>query len=143
MPLPVIADVGKIGFMAAIMSQLRSGANNAKVKLFTNNYTPLASSVLADFTEATFGGYVALATPTAADAGVIPGGLDNWIFGALTWTASGAGLPITIYGYWVQFDNPITLAPTLLWAQRFDTPQALIAAGNTISFVLSLADNQG
>jgi len=143
MPAPIIPDNGKTGFMGLIMDGIDSGANSAEIHLFDNNYTPTTSSVIGDFTEATAGGLAGIATPNATDQGVVPGGIDNWIFGNALWTASGAGLPVTIYGYWIDFVDPTTGNPHMLWAQRFDTPQVLTSAGQTIAFTLSLAGTQG
>lgn len=143
MPAPIIPDDGKTALMEVELNGIRSGANSGLVTLFTNNYTPTTSSVPGSFTAATFGGGSAQATPAATDAGVVPGGVDNWIFGPLTWTATGSGLPVTVYGYYVTITSPITSVTRVLWAQRFDTPQALSSAGQTISFILSLAGNQG
>lgn len=143
MPAPVIPDNGKTGFMGAILKAISSGANTATVHLFQNNITPDSSTVIGTFVEATAGGMGSQPTPSATDSGVIPGGIDNWIFGPMTWTATGSGLPQTIYGYWVDFVDPTTGLAAMLWAQRFDTPQALTAAGQPISFILSLAGTQG
>lgn len=143
MPAPIIPDQGKTTFMDLVVPAIDGGTNTAKIRLFQNNYTPVTGTVIAALTEATFGGYAGVSTPVATDSGVIPGGVDNWIFGSVTFTATGATLPQTIYGYWVECVDPLLAATKILWAQRFDTPQALTAAGQTISFVLSLAGTQG
>jgi len=143
MPAPVIPDEGKTCFMGILLNQIKSGGSSGKVFLYTNNFTPTTSTVLADLTPAAAGGMTEQATPAATDSGVFPAGVDNWIFSPITFTATGAGLPETYYGYGVKAVDPITAASLLLWAQKFDVPQLIIAAGQTVPFVLSLAGTQG
>lgn len=142
MPLPVIPDAGNVTFMTALLLQLKSGANDAKVHLYTNNLAPVRETVLTDFTEAVAAGLEALATPAAVDVGINAAGVDVWTFSPLTWSAGGSGLPVVVYGYYVDWLNPITLQRQLWWAQKFDVPQALTGAGQTVSFTLSIGGDQ-
>lgn len=142
MALPIIPDQGATQFMQTILDAIRAGGNSAMVRLFQNNITPTSSTVRGDFVEATAGGFGGQATPTAVDAGVVPGGADNWIFSPITWTATGSSLPQTMYGYWVEWVSPLDSTLRLGWCQRFDTPQVITASGQPISFVLSLAGVQ-
>lgn len=81
------------------------GNNNAPlgagctIKLYQNDYTPVAGSVLASFTEATFTGYASqpLGTWTAPAIVAAHGRTQA---AALTWVKNGATTNL-IYGYYV------------------------------------------
>lgn len=106
-----------------------------KVHLFTNNVNPSNATVLADFTEATFAGYVAqsLTTPNpAVDAAHIS-----------TVTAVSVSFTITagaqnIYGWYVTN----SANTRLMWSQRdAAAPVAMDAAGiNVFTLTLSYSD---
>lgn len=143
MPLPVIPSDGLVGFQEMVQWFLRQVGNAAYVKLFQNDYTPDGTTLVSSFVEADFVGYAPIFLPNATDQGTT-GTTDTWLYLPLTWTCSSGGTPNTIYGYWLQFLSPFGAHPTRVpWCQRFDTPQAITAAGQTVSFVLSLTDTQG
>jgi hypothetical protein len=83
----------------ALMNQ-GSGSPFASLKcvLFTAGGAPVPSSTLAQFTLATFGGY----TPAAVTQGVSYLGSDGLVhvsFAGVQFSATGAGLPVTVQGY--------------------------------------------
>jgi hypothetical protein len=83
----------------AVMTQ-GSGSPFASLKcvLFTNNVAPAPSSVLVNFTLATFGGYAAAAV-TFNNAYIGSDGLIHVTFSSALFVATGSGLPQTVYGY--------------------------------------------
>jgi len=113
------------------------GADPAnKVHLYMNNVTPAESSILADFTEASFDGHTAIPTATDAQAcGIDPATADSVIdlipgAGGFRWETSGmTNLPQTIYGYYLTDST----SATLLAAQRFATPVTLTETGQAIN----------
>jgi len=141
--VPIIPTQGKHGLMAATLSAIMLGANTSRVHLFTNPYTPDLTTTPASFTEAAFAGYAPIALPLAIDHGIDGSGDDDWYFNSIAWTASGGGLPETIYGYWIDYVNPVTSALSILWCQRFDTPFAFIHAGDTLPLILTIGGTQG
>ncbi len=91
---------------------LWNGGTPLTLKLFKNNYTPVAGTTLAALTEADFNGYVAKAltnwtspTPVASRA--------QTQADPVNWTKGVGGTGNSIYGYYV-IDN----AGNLLWAER-------------------------
>jgi hypothetical protein len=94
--------------------------------LFTNDYTPVAGSVVGSFTECSIAGYT---SQTAALAGwvrsVAPDGTITGTTTNCVYTLTDAG---TVYGYWVQ-----DAASDLCWAQRFDTPVVFGVLGGVIT----------
>jgi hypothetical protein len=105
--------------------------NGAKLKLFTNDFQPVPTSVVGDFTEATQTGYAATTitwgTPYVNDSG--------WaeVLSQLITTIFSAGLAEggTIYGYYLTN----TAGSTLLLSERLDNPIAITRDGQAIDIV--------
>lgn len=91
---------------------LRDTTPGYTCRLFTNNYTPIATTVLGDLTEAVFMGY--LAQPLAgAAASTTSGGKGSTTWNTLTFT-NNSGAPVTVYGYYITD----TANTKLFWAER-------------------------
>lgn len=125
--------------LAAILNFKTTAFNTMGIRLhlFTNNYTPVAGSVLANFTEATFVGY-ASAIVGAWAAPSTSGGRASSQPPVITFTAPGGGLPQTVYGYYVT-DAASTI---VYWAERDPaaTPFVFSAPGNQYSVQLKLTE---
>lgn len=88
--------------------------NNATLRLFTNNITPSASSVIGDFTEAAVGGYAAK-TLTPANWAVDSGGETT----APDQDFSATGADIVVYGWYLEVLDPENgTTPMVLAAER-------------------------
>jgi hypothetical protein len=106
------------------------------VKLYTNDYTPVAGSTAASFTEMSGQGY---AEKTLAIESWVPFSVDpvgevlsaGW---ATTphWEFSDGG-PTTVYGYYVVGADDV-----IRWAARFATPFVVRAEGGSLSFLAPL-----
>lgn len=140
--LPLIPYDGLNGFADIIMSYLQRPAAVARVHLFANSYTPNVLTVVGDFTESAAVGLGPIPLPAPINRGVDEGAKDVWEFPTVNWTATGLGLPAVVYGMWVDCLDPITAGTRVLWAQRFVSPVALVAAGDQVKFTLSLGFNQ-
>jgi len=97
------------------LDNLRSVWNAAglKVRLFKNNYTPVAGSVIGSFTEANFSGYTPGSLGTLGAATTVSGRASTTAATANTWTKSGA-TGNDIYGYYVTDAG----GTVLYWAER-------------------------
>lgn len=106
-------------------------ADSWLVALFTNNHTPALNSLIGDFTEASFGGYgrEALAGPTNIG---VSGNIALERFNSVTFVPTGAGLPVTVYGYM------IVKGAVLAGAELFAVPITLTTAGLGINVLPSL-----
>lgn len=92
--------------------------------LYANNYTPVETSVVGDFTEATFSGYsggVALSNWTAP---AIVGGVATSAADPVDQTHNGGATSNTVYGFFVK-----NVAGDLVWAERDPSPVVMNAAG--------------
>lgn len=120
MPL-VIANVGEIELLNKMLIEPLTTDESYKLRLYQNNYTPVASSVASDFTEATFTNYVAKTLTRAGwSTPTIVGGKAESSYAQQSWTCGVTGN--TIYGYYIEGAN----STILLWAERFATPRVLV-----------------
>lgn len=120
----VLLNNGKSSFLNGINATFGS---TFRIRLFQNNYTPIATTVIADFTEANFSGYASQLMGSGTVSG--PDGSNRWVltFAQRTWTKSGA-TGNSIYGYWVE-----QATPTAMWAERFAAaPIDMNTDGNSI-----------
>jgi hypothetical protein len=133
---------GVVGAMDALINYLMSTPAQFRVRLYANLYTPAQNSVLASFTEPTFAGYAPLYPGTPTQSPPTPGGRAIWTWPQSVWTASGAGLPAMCFGFFTTMVDPLTSTVRVLWAQRFQSAQAVYASGQTIQFTLSLGNRE-
>lgn len=111
----------------ALQNYLNKAApQNQVLKLFRNDYVPNNLSTEANFTEANFTGYAAIALSGAS--WVTAQGVPTVAsYAQQAFTASGAGVQ-TIFGYYVVQAS----SGKLMWAERFDTPQVVQFSGDFI-----------
>jgi hypothetical protein len=85
------------------------------LRLYSNNYTPVPTSIAANFTEIVGGGYAAKAL-TFASWVITPNSPSDALYPLQTWTFTGpTNAPGTIYGYYVTRNSD----GLLRWAGRF------------------------
>lgn len=94
----VVSDYGLLAFAAEWLLSLLPGLT---CRLFKNNYTPLQSSVVGDFTEADFTGYSAQALTGWGAAYINGGGDAETDNGAVLFHQTGTGTTNNVYGYFV------------------------------------------
>ena len=104
-----------------------STPENLTLKLYTNDYTPVATSTAGNFTEATFTGYAAktLTRGSWVAPSTNGSGEAEATYAAQDWEAESAQ---TVYGYYVVGAT----SGTLVWAQRFATARS-VADGDTLT----------
>jgi hypothetical protein len=100
-------------------------------RLYTNNVTPAAGSVLSNFTEATFAGYASIPGSTITwNAPSVAGLVAQTTGSVITWTNTSAAA-VTIYGVFVS-DAGFT---KLYYAERDPAAPISIPAGGSYSYV--------
>jgi hypothetical protein len=134
----VFPDEGKKLALDILLDTGRS----PKLRLFSNNLTPGVANVVGDFTEATFGGYAAIDLSAMAAAAI--NGSDQGFKQLLanSFTATGAGLPQTIYGWYITIHN-IGGADKLFLCERFPAAQLVASSGDSVQFDLTVLDELG
>ncbi len=113
----VMADEGIEIIMGTFFNNSPS-AQDLKLKLFVNNYTPVRGMTMASFTEASGGGYAekTLSNGSWTIEANIP---RDAKYANQTWTFIGAiDGGATIYGYYITNNSE----NKVIWAQRIDTP---------------------
>ena len=93
-----VPDVSQLTWLDSLRTVFNSAG--LKVRLFKNNYTPVAGSVIGSFTEANFSGYTPANLGTLAAAATVSGKASSTAGSANTWTKSGA-TGNDVYGYYV------------------------------------------
>lgn len=105
--------------------------------LFQNDFVPLATSVLGDFTPCDFNGYLDQLAGTFAASSIV-GARARSDADQLTWTKAAGGTGNDVYGYGVQ-DS----AGNLIWAERFsDAPLDMTTDGRQIILQTRLETGQ-
>ena len=113
----VLADVGADQVLKAYFNNNWPASKDLKLRLFTNDYTPVDTSVLGNFTEAAGGGYVAKDLANGSWTITVANDPSDAVYAEQTFTFTG---PLTgnatIYGYYIE-DNAGS-SGTLVWAER-------------------------
>ena len=97
-----------------------STPENLTLKLYSNDYTPVAASTAGNFTESSFSGYSAksLTRSSWVDPTTNGSGKAEITYASQTFTASGSG---TVYGYFVVGAT----SGTCVFAERFASTRNL------------------
>lgn len=109
------------GLVAQLDALILELIGPGSVGLFVNDYTPVAGSNVASFTEASWSGY-ARETAVSWTSAAITSDIAYTDSGTLTFTVTSGGTGTNCYGYFVaDLGNTICL-----FAERFDTPIAVV-----------------
>lgn len=120
----------KLGYERGLLQTLT-------LKLFVNDYVPVSTSVTADFTEATFSGYVAVAVDDWQAAGLVIDGLARTVEQVREFTWDGTGSPQDIYGYFVVNDDGYTI-----YAERYAFAPFVLSLAQPTFVVIPRMDMQ-
>ena len=119
----LVPDVGEVLLLSYALNKV--AATNVKLRLFTNDYTPVEGSVVANFTEAVAAGYAAIELAGASWTVASSVGVTTAEYAEQTFTFTAAS---TNYGYYIT-NNAGT---QVLWAERFsDAPHTIPSGGGT------------
>lgn len=132
----VLADAGAtILLKRAFNKVFASGGDDCVVKLFTNNYTPLTTSVAGDFTEAAGGGYAAITLTAGSFTVSTSSSPRTATYAQQTFTFTGAltGSAV-IYGYFVVDEDGV-----LLFAEKASSTFTPATSGDTYKVTPSFA----
>ena len=115
-----------------------SPSENAVLKLFTNDYTPLATSAEGNFTEMTGHAYAAKTLATSNWAVVSDSnGTAVASYPQQIWTFMADTGPTTMYGYFVVGAT----TGQLLWAERMPNPYVVENDGDVLKITPRFAAN--
>lgn len=127
----LVPDVGEVLLLSYSLNKITPG-DTIKLKLFTNDYTPVEGSLIANFTEAVAAGYAAIALAKVDWTIATATGVTTAEQPQKTFTLTAAS---TDYGYYIT-----DVAGTgLLWAERFsDAPHSIPSGGGTEKITVKL-----
>jgi hypothetical protein len=113
-------DVGEVIMLSRILNKAATG--DVKLHLYTNNYTPVEGSLLANFTECVATGYAVKTLTGASWTVATAAGTTEASYAEQTFTLTASA---TVYGYYVT-DSAGT---GLLWAELFSGGPFSIPSG--------------
>lgn len=125
MSTPLVPNEGELDLLTILRAEL-----TPVLRLYKNNYTPVAGSVLADFTQADFSGYpaggIALTYAAAATNGSGQAAMaaDEEVF-----EHDGGGTANTVYGYYIVN----TGTNKVIKAEKFDAAVSMGVLGDKIT----------
>ena len=127
----LVPDVGEVLMLSYSLNKIAPG-DSVKLKLFTNDYTPVEASVIASFTEAVAAGYAAIDLAKADWSIATDTGVTTAAQAQKTFTLTAAS---TNYGYYITNND----GSQVLWAERFsDAPHTIPAGGGTEKITVNL-----
>jgi hypothetical protein len=128
MPPNYFSDGAEVDLLQELIDEEFNGST---LRLFTSNHTPVQGDTLATYTaiEAAFGGYAAITLNSWGAAFTNAAHTAESDEVVRVFTATGAGLPVTIYGCFIKLNDG-----TLGYADLFQTPVTLAAAGQTVAY---------
>lgn len=113
--------------LSLMLTALQTALAGAKVKLRTDEVVPARGTLIAAFTEATFGGYAAVTVAAWDIAGTDDDGIPYIACPIAAFTFNGTPPNATITGFWVEhgvgptkpdlagnFEAPVNLTPDSL-----------------------------
>jgi hypothetical protein len=117
-----VPDVAEKTFLDLIIKPYFN--TNSVLRLYVNSLTPLDATVVGDFTEASFPGYLAQNIMDWGVSVTTPEGRAQIEAGVKTFTRGVGGSPQTVYGYYVT-----GVGGSLLFAEKVDPPVTLSTSG--------------
>lgn len=132
----MIVDEGLINLLGNLLASFNAPAT---IRLFNNNVTVVAGTVIGDLTEATFTGYAGKAISSVAFPTPTINGSDQAESDGptMTWTCTSTpGSPETIYGLYVTFTDQFS-NPKLLFAANFAAPEVITTSGDSINKIMN------
>ena len=128
----VIANTGDVLSLQRTFNY--AAADNAKLHLFTNNYTPTKTDTTSSYTEASDTSYAAVALTGTNWSVTTVSSVTTGTYPAQTFTFAGAQ---TVYGYYIT-NNAGT---TLIGAEAFPSALTIPSGGGTITITLNITAN--
>lgn len=132
MPDPLVPNTGRLD----ALTYVKNGYFAASLKLFQNNYTPVAGSVLGDFTAASFPGY----NSAGIAYGTVAMHADGWAEcvqnTASVFTRSSSGISQTVYGWYLTVS--VSGTERVIAARRLDAPFTFTNSGDSYSVTTKL-----
>jgi len=122
----VVLQQGDLEFLETVRS---AATVLTSLKLFQNNHVPAVTDVNANYTEATFSGYLAMALGVWNLAFINPSGKGEIDANPQAFSHNGGGVANSIYGVYV-----VDATGNVMYAERFPAPVLMAALGDSITY---------
>lgn len=130
MPL-MLTDLGADQILKSYFNNSWPANKSHKLRLFSNNYTPVDTSTLGNFTEVTGGGYAAITLANGSWTVTVGNDPSDAVFAEQTFTFTGAiGGSGIVYGYYLEDNDGST--GVAVFAELFGTPFTPANNGDTV-----------
>jgi hypothetical protein len=138
----VVADVGVDQILKAYFNNNFPASKNLKLRLFSNNYTPVDTSILSNFTEVTGGGYVAITLTNGSWTITVGNDPSDAVYTEQTFTFTGAiGGSGIVYGYYIEDNDGST--GVLIWAELLPAPFTPSQNGDNVKITPRFQGSKG
>lgn len=125
----IVNYVGRLGVLDRLTGARAVGAlNGAMFHLYTNVYTPVVTSVIGDFTEATDPSLAALPATGWSVAALGVANVGQSVASDLSWTNT-SGATVDLYGCYVTD----SISGDILFAFHFDSAPQPLLNGQTLT----------
>jgi len=124
----VVSDQGEVLALGLIVNKTAQG--DLKLKLFTNDYTPVEGTVVGNFTECTATGYAAKTLTGASWTIATVANVTTASYAAQTFTMSSAA---NCYGYYVTN----SAGTSVLFAEKFPSVFTIPSGGGSVTVTLN------
>jgi hypothetical protein len=128
----LVADTGDVLALQRMLNFV--AADNCKLHLFSNSYTPAKGDTVASYTECVGTGYAAATCTGASWSVTTVSHVTTATYPAITFTFSVAQ---TVYGYYIT-NNAGT---TLIGAEAFPSALTIPSGGGTVTVTLNITGN--
>jgi hypothetical protein len=129
MAAAVFSDAG-LEYLSDVIGNLGvASAVNWRFKLFVNNYTPVVTSVIGDFTEPSNTGYAEF-TGTGWTTPASVAGIQSSTVGNNTWTFTANALTETVYGWTFEIEDASSVWHYIC-AKNLSVPYLIPPGGGT------------
>jgi hypothetical protein len=139
----LVPDEGEVRLLERAIGTVVPTTTDLTVKLFVNDYTPVAATTGTDFTEMSTNDYVAKTvdidgTPEVtitSETDPAGGDMAQAAFDEIVWTFDDTGGANTIYGYWVEDEDG-----EVLFAERFAEERVVGENGDQLLLTINFTN---
>jgi hypothetical protein len=135
-------DLGADQILKAYFNNSWPASKNLKLKLYSNNYTPVQGSALGNFTEVTGGGYAGISLTNGSWTITPANDPSDAVYAEQTFTFTGAiGGSGIVYGYYLEDNDGST--GVVVFAELLGTPFTPAQNGDTLKITPKVQMSQG
>jgi len=138
----VVSDLGADQILKAYFNNSWPASKHLKLRLFTNNFTPVDTTVLGGYTEATGGGYAAISLSNGSWTITPANDPSDAVYAEQTFTFTGTiGGSGIVYGYYLEDNDGST--GVAVWGELLPVPYTPASNGDTLKITPKFQASKG